>query len=113
MSEAQYGTMRVDINAVDGTESKGTFRVSSSKLTFPGYLAIYDAKVGDTDEREKDDNEKDDDATPQVALPNLKQGNKVNASSVDGKQHLSIVSTGGYYEEYDNCLLYTSPSPRD
>ena len=89
MSEAQYGTMRVDINAVDGTESKGTFRVSSSKLTFPGYLAIYDAKVGDTDEREKDDNEKDDDATPQVALPNLKQGNQVNASSVDGKQHFT------------------------
>ena len=88
MSEALYGTMRVDISANADRKPQGLFRVSASQLIFPGYLAIYDAKVGDADEREKDDNEKKDDTDP-VSLPNLKQGDILDASSVDGKQHFT------------------------
>ena len=55
--------------------------------------------------------------SPDPSKPLINEINTFDKSShvslhlyeVDGKQHLSIVSTGGYYEEYDNkdSAIYT------
>ena len=42
----------------------------------------------------------------------VKSGNRYNAVDSDGNKYTSAIRTGMRKKAY-NCLLYTSPSPRD
>ncbi|MCL2564434.1 MAG: type I DNA topoisomerase [Defluviitaleaceae bacterium] len=70
MESAVFETLGVKIAA-----GNAAFRASGSTLKFPGYLAVYKST-----EDEEDDTSK---------LPELKEGKKLKAVSIDGTQHFT------------------------
>ena len=74
MASATYDTMQVDIDC-----NGNTFKASGSKVTFPGYLAIYE---------ETTDDAKEDDDTG-VKLPKLETGDKLNLNKIEDKQNFT------------------------
>lgn len=77
MAEAVYRTASSDIKA-----GQYAFRATASKMTFPGFMKVYEVK-----------NNKESGALNQE-LPDLSQGDKLELASLDKKQH------------------FTQPSPR-
>jgi DNA topoisomerase-1 len=69
MQSAEVKTISVEIEA-----EKYTFRASSSKITFDGFLIVYD----DREEEEKTD-----------AIPDLNKDDVLNLKNIDPKQHFT------------------------
>ncbi|MCO5202929.1 MAG: type I DNA topoisomerase [Chloroflexi bacterium] len=81
MSDARYATVTIDIEATEGSTTHGTFRASSSTLTFEGHLKVYGA---DAAEPAAEDDEEDG---LQGSLPDLAEGDVLEQRSVDGRRH--------------------------
>ncbi len=81
MSDARYNTMRVEIDAKEGTAARGVFSASTQQLVFPGHLAVYG----------KNANEQNDDDEEEVEgqLPVLVANDALERRSVDGAQHFT------------------------
>ncbi len=73
MTPAVYDTVSVKINA----DSGHTFRASGSRMVFPGFLAVYNAK------EEEGEGEED------VKMPALEEGEALNLKDLDLKQHFT------------------------
>lgn len=73
MASATYDTMQVDIDC-----NGHTFKASGSKVTFPGYLALYE---------ETTDDAKEDDTA--VKLPALEVGNCLTLNKLEDKQNFT------------------------
>ncbi len=74
MASAVYDTMQVDIDC-----NGQTFKASGSKVTFQGYLALYEETTDDA-------KEDDDDG---VKLPRLEVGDKLALNKLEDKQNFT------------------------
>ncbi len=73
MASAKYDTMQVDVDC------KGhTFRATGSRVTFQGYLAVYD-----------DAKEDSEDSDTGIKLPALAEGDRLILNSLDKKQNFT------------------------
>jgi DNA topoisomerase-1 len=81
MAPAEYDTLRMEVEGASDTD-KYLFRVSASKLRFPGFLAVYGDGGND-----------DDDRQGKVAildqLPELKEGDSVDLIAIHPEQHFT------------------------
>lgn len=81
MADARYATVAAEIEAREGQALRGTFRASSSTLTFEGHLKVYGADASEPVE--------DEDDGAQGTLPELAAGDPLERRSVDGRQHFT------------------------
>jgi len=82
MADARYTTVSVEIDAKEGGEQRGVFRVGTQHLVFAGHLAVYGRDVND-----RQGNEDEEDAD--TILPEMSEGDRLTHRNVEGKQHFT------------------------
>jgi DNA topoisomerase I len=82
MADARYTTVSVEIDAKEGGEQRGVFRVGAQHLVFAGHMAAYGRDVND---RQADEDDEDTDK----ALPEMSEGERLAQRNVEGKQHFT------------------------
>ncbi|MGE5595557.1 MAG: DNA topoisomerase, partial [Hyphomicrobiales bacterium] len=81
MADAIFDTTRVEIEARESGELRGTFRASAQRLRFPGHLAVYGNVAEDTEGNPDEDSE--------AQLPDLSDGDPLERRNVEGRQHFT------------------------
>ncbi len=82
MSDAQFATVTVEIEAREGDQVRGVFKASAQHLLFPGHLAAYGV-----DASERSSGTDDEDA--ESSLPELVAGEALERRAVDARQHFT------------------------
>lgn len=72
---SQMASCALNTNSIDIANGKYTFKASGSTIKFDGFMKVYDYTTED------DEND--------VLLPNLEEGEVLEPSSVEGKQHFT------------------------
>ncbi|HHV97720.1 MAG TPA: type I DNA topoisomerase [Clostridiaceae bacterium] len=83
MSAATFDTLNVDISA-----GEYIFKVSGSRIKFPGYHVVYKETKDETEMLNNNDNE-DYDEEENANLPELSEGEKLKLKNIDSKQNFT------------------------
>ncbi|HXU22972.1 MAG TPA: type I DNA topoisomerase, partial [Tepidiformaceae bacterium] len=78
MADARFSTVAVEVDAMEGTTLRGTFRASAQKLVFQGHLAVYGDDVNDGDDVTEN---------AEATLPELVDGEALQREAVEPRQH--------------------------
>jgi DNA topoisomerase-1 len=87
MQSAALDTVTADIQA-----DKYIFKASGYSVKFPGFLAVYEETLDETDRAEKkeqDKNEKDGEPLGESKLPELNEGEKLHLDKLNHAQHFT------------------------